>query len=151
MMLAGLLALLPQTTIPASPIVPDGSEAIVTLAADAPGPHVAGEPVPERIEDVAMRAAGPAEVIAFVRSSFRTMDRDRSGFIEQVEAPVAGVGIPAPAPDRRMQWFAGRRGQARWIAYSDIDRDGRVSEAEFVAWDSRHWRDHVPTNWAWRR
>lgn len=79
------------------------------------------------------------------------MDRNGSGFIEQAEAPSAGVGVPAPTSDTRTQWFTGRRGQAMWIAYMDTDRDGRASESEYLAWDFGHWRDHVPANWAWRR
>ena len=160
MILAITLALLarsaPQAAPPVSPLVADEHEAVVDLPADSPGPHVAGEPATERAEDMAMRAAGPEEVAAFARSSFGTMDKDGSGYIEQAEAPHAGVGIPAPGgvglrDGGSVQWFTGRRGQAMWIANMDTDRDGRASADEYVAWDVKIWRDHVPADWAWRR
>ncbi|MGI4733463.1 MAG: sigma factor-like helix-turn-helix DNA-binding protein [Janthinobacterium lividum] len=160
MFVAALLAFFPQIVgpSPAASSPPPLPNRIITLPADAPGPRVGSEPETERAEDVTMRAAGPAEVEAFTRSSFRTMDKDGSGYIEQAEAPPAGVGIgeQLPAgepmrPDTKVSWFVGPRGQAMWIANMDTDRDGRASEAEYVAWDVRIWRDHVPANWAWRR
>jgi len=110
-----------------------------------------------RVQDLTMRPAGPAEVEAFVLSSFRTMDKDGSGFIEQTEAPAAGIGVeearPAGTPrrpDAKVTWITGPQGQAMWIANMDTNRDGRASEAEYLAWDTKFWRDHVPANWTWR-
>ncbi|WP_425229020.1 sigma factor-like helix-turn-helix DNA-binding protein [Sphingomonas sp.] len=148
----------PAPSAPASTAVPASRDMIVDLPVSAPGPHLPGVPAPVSVDTVRMRAAGPEEVTAFVRSSFHTMDKDGSGFIDQREAPAMGIGVgephargAAPHPSDRVRWFTGPQGQAMWIANMDIDRDGRVSETEYVVWDSKFWRDHVPANWAWRR
>ena len=86
------------------------------------------------------------------------MDKDGSGFVEPCEAPVAGVGVVdekpgrrRPAQDATARWAIGPQAQAKWIASMDRDDDGRVSEAECVAYESKVWRDHVSANWAWRQ
>ncbi len=110
----------------------------------------------ENVEDVKMRPASPEEIRAFVRSSFTMIDKDHSGFIEQREAPSAGIGFGQPHPggqtlskNERVTYITGRDGQALWIAIGDKDGDGKMSEDEYLAWIYPIWaaRGTVPANW----
>lgn len=110
-------------------------------------------PAAGRVQRAAFRPAPPDEVRAFVQSTFRTMDRDRSGFIEQNEAPDrTGIGRPHAhgqrAADDRLTWIAGRQAQTMWIARADADGDGRVSETEYMTATYPVFADRgVPVDW----
>ncbi len=74
--------------------------------------------------------ASKEHVVAFLVSSFGTMDRDKSGFIEPLEAPRVAVRVENASERTEI---AGVQGQNMWIVRHDRDGDGKVSEAEFVA------------------
>ena len=117
--LAVLVAALPQSSVP--------------LPAAAPRPVPTSVlPKNESIETIIFRPASPDEVLAFVRDSFRTMDKDGSGYIECAEAPENGV-YTGPKTFQSLIPIKGRIGRAMTIAQADTDDDGRISEDEFVA------------------
>lgn len=101
----------------------------------------------------AMRTASPDEVRAFLASSFSTMDRDRSGYVERAEAPSAyGVGQSYSAGERpknaSVTWIRGTTAQAMWISKADSDADGKVSRAEYADWGFPLFAKRgVPANW----
>lgn len=137
-----LLATAPQSAPPAPQPTPASSQ-----PATPPG----GVP----IEHIVFRPASPDETRAFVRDSFRTMDKDGSGFIERGEAPESGIiNSPNGAPGEQVPINAsittihGRTGRAMWIALFDNDADGRVSEAEYVSYQLPIFlKEGVPVNW----
>ena len=107
-----------------------------------PAPVSAARPAPllPPVEDVAWRPASPEEIRVLVADSFLTMDRDHSGFIERTEAPQGSAGgeggrIGDPVSAKDVHPINGRAGQAMWIGLADADADGRVSLAEWLAYD----------------
>ncbi len=137
-LLALLLLVTPQQTMPS-----------------ARSPAAQSAPLPESvsIDSIALRKASPEEIRRFLAESFALMDRDHSGFIERAEAPPLGVGPPHPAGTKPpkgepVTWMRGKTGQAAWIAQVDTNDDGKVSEAEFVAFSLPTWQSRgLPADW----
>jgi DNA-binding CsgD family transcriptional regulator len=73
--------------------------------------------------------ATPEQAEVFLSSSFDTMDRDKSGFIDLNETPPIFVRDPQDSERRQV---SGVQGQRMWIAGFDKNGDGKVSKAEFV-------------------
>lgn len=102
------------------------------------------------------RTGTPEEIRAFILSSFATMDRDGSGYIERAEAPGLGVSRPYPKgnppPPEEVSWLRDKVGQAAWIARIDMDDDGRVSRGEFLGFSQPIFaRRGIPADWKPRR
>ena len=70
-------------------------------------------------------SASSERVEAYVRREFETWDRDRSGFIELIEAPARVFGTNSGQ-------IEGERARAHFVANVDRDGDGRVSYEEFA-------------------
>ncbi len=93
--------------------------------------------VNQKGEDVAARKVGMDEAAAYNREGFRQKDRDGSGYLDPAEAsameprdtnrdttlpPAPRAGTPDPAAERK------------WMDLLDRNRDGRVSEDEYVSY-----------------
>ncbi|NML06838.1 EF-hand domain-containing protein [Sphingomonas sp. G-3-2-10] len=96
----------------------------LTLAG-TPEPIAQDAPRPGGTERV---PATPEIAAAFLGDSFDTMDRNKSGFLEPEEMPrmtVRSKGGPSGAIDPK-------GAQALFTARNDLNRDGKVSRAEFI-------------------
>lgn len=103
--------------------------AIAFTLTGTPEPMAQDAPKPGGTERV---PATPETAAAFLGSSFDTMDRDKSGYLEGTETPrITQRGGPAnsPAPVQQIDL---RRGAAMFIARNDLNGDGKVSRAEFI-------------------
>lgn len=99
-----------------------------------------------------MRKADPAEIRRFLAESFAATDRDHSGFIERSEAPEAAASPAHPKGQQPSKqegvWIMGKGGQALWMARVDANEDGRVSEAEYVAFTTPAFSaSGIPADW----
>ncbi len=94
-------------------------------------------PKVEHLQDIATRKVGMNEAAAFIRMGFPAKDKDGSGYLDPGEAsameprdrsrdtslpPAPPIGSPDPAAERK------------WMAKLDTDRDGKVSEEEYVSY-----------------
>lgn len=118
----------------------------------SPAPAPSTLPSAEPVETVVFRPASADEIHAFVVDAFNTMDKDHSGFLERAEAPQQGVSVGSTSPVKpagdKVTLVTGTMGQAMYISIADTDGDGRISEAEFVAWDTPIFANRgVPANW----
>ncbi|MDF7777025.1 EF-hand domain-containing protein [Sphingomonas sp. AOB5] len=92
---------------------------------------LAGTPAPQDApkQTVTERVpATPATATAFLGSSFDTMDKNKSGYLEPEEMPrmsVSSGSVPKTALDPK-------RAQALFTARNDVNGDGKVSRAEFI-------------------
>lgn len=100
---------------------------------------------------VATRKASWDEAVAFEKEAFGFLDRDGSGYLDPQEASALeprdaqrDKSLP-PAP------AAGQRdpaAEAKWMAKLDTDRDGKVTENEYIGY-MIPWTlaSGVPTDW----
>ena len=109
---------------------------LAALVQDVPTPDVyTSRMTNEKGEVVAARKVGMDEAAAHIRQDFRIKDADHSGYLDVREAsameprdsnrdsslpPAPNAGSPDPAAERK------------WMAKLDNDRDGKVSEREYV-------------------
>lgn len=125
---------------------------LIALVQDVPAPD-AYQPVMknEKGEDVLPRKVGPDEAAAWNRQGFRQKDLDHSGFLNPREASAMeprdryrDTSLP-PAPAAGARDTAGER---KWMVKLDNDRDGRVSEDEYVEY-MMPWTllSGVPADW----
>ncbi len=95
---------------------------LATLFALTPAAQDAPKPQSERVP------ATPETAAAFLGSSFDTMDRNKSGYLEADEMPRttqrSGSGPAEP--------IESKRAQAMFVARHDLNGDGKVSRAEFI-------------------
>ena len=109
-----------------------------------------GAPIPEQRDNALRVAATPAQAAAFLASSFTTMDRDRSDYLEAGEAPPVRVRVGG-AKGRFQPMDRGRL-ETMFLARNDRDGDGRVSREEFIAANRAMIEAAgVPANWRPRR
>ena len=111
---------------------------IALVAQDIPSPtSSAASPGTVNLKDIATRKVGMDEAAAFERMGFRQKDTDGSGYLDPGEAstlesrdgnrdPKLAAAPPAGAPDPAAE--------RKWMAKLDTDRDGRVSEDEYVGY-----------------
>ena len=110
---------------------------IALVAQDIPGPAPGASPGVENLKDIATRKVGADEAAAFLRVGFRGKDTDGSGYLNPAEAstmeprdgnrdPKLSAAPPAGAPDPAAE--------RKWMAKLDTDRDGKVSEEEYVGY-----------------
>ena len=123
---------------------------LVAQDASAPVPQSASPSV-QRMQDAPMRKVGMDEAAAFIRIGFREKDTDHSEYLDPGEAsameprdqerdPSLSAAPPAGSPDPAAE--------RKWMAKLDTDRDGKVSEAEYVSYLMPWilWQG-VPANW----
>jgi hypothetical protein len=98
----------------------------------------------------------PAEIAMVVASTFPTVDRDRSGFIEAREAPVAGEERKIYDRDEegklvdtgRTVHVTAEQARAQYIAMGDENGDGKLDFAEFRAWMAPNIaKSGIPAKW----
>lgn len=108
-------------------------------------------PVLENGRPIATRKASFDEATAFNREDFGHKDRDGSGYLDPQEASaleprddMRDKSLPPPPATGQRDPAA----EAKWMAKLDTDRDGRVSENEFVGY-MLPWTlaSGVPTGW----
>lgn len=91
----------------------------------------------EHGQTVAARKVGMDEAAAFEREQFGFKDTDRSGFLDPREASAME---PRDSSRDKQLSAAPPAGQAdpaaerKWMAKLDTDRDGRVSQEEYVSY-----------------
>jgi DNA-binding CsgD family transcriptional regulator len=95
--------------------------------APAPTSVAAGQDGAQRVP------ATPETAKAFLASSFDTMDRDKSGFVDASEAPRMTVRFGPPEGPMVEKQLTREQASAQWIARNDGNRDGKVSKIEFIA------------------
>lgn len=109
---------------------------VAIVAQDVPAPTPSAERGKAiRLQDAETRKVGMDEAAAFIRPGFHEKDKDHSGYLDPGEAsameprdsmrdpslPAAPpIGSPDPAAERK------------WMAKLDTNRDGKVSEDEYV-------------------
>ena len=91
----------------------------------------------ENLQNIPTRKVGMDEAANFIRGGFRSKDIDGSGYLDAREtssmeprnadrdnslSPAPPAGAPDPAAERK------------WMAKLDTNRDGRVSEEEYVGY-----------------
>jgi DNA-binding CsgD family transcriptional regulator len=109
-----------------------------------------GAQIPGRRDNPVQVRATPEQAAAFLASSFTTMDRDHSNYLEAGEAPPISVRIGGAHGTSR-QIAVGQRG-AMFLARNDHDGDGRVSREEFIAANRALIEAAgIPANWRPRR
>ena len=105
--------------------------------------------------------ASPERVRAYVRQEFDAFDKDGSGFIEVVEAPLRLAAMkPRPAgepirpyrkEDVAEEWH-GPAAQRQYVANLDDDDDGRVSFEEYAEQVMPHRLERgiplIPADWS---
>jgi DNA-binding CsgD family transcriptional regulator len=129
---------------------------IALIGQDAPPLPTAPAPTSssttnENLQNIPTRKVGMNEAANFIRGGFRSKDIDSSGYLDAREtssmeprdagrdkslSPAPPAGAPDPAAERK------------WMAKLDTDRDGRVSEDEYVGYMIPWilWQG-VPANW----
>jgi len=112
-----------------------------------------------------MTEATPAEIQIILRDSFANMDKNRSGYIEPDEVPVGivrdghvespiytrdGDGNVKPTGD--VNRVTVEQAQARFLAFGDDNRDGKMDFLEYRRWQGpimaqrgipREWKDDI--------
>lgn len=89
------------------------------------------------LRDIATRKVGMDEAAAFIELGFRQKDIDHSGYLEPREVSALeprdrdrDKSLP-PAPPAGA---ADPSAERKWMAKMDTDRDGKVSEQEYVSY-----------------
>jgi hypothetical protein len=119
---------------------------IMIAAAIALALATIGAPTPGQRGNPGHVRATPEQAAAFLSSSFTTMDRDHSGYIEAGEAPPTSVRIGG-AHGISQHVDVDQHG-AMFLARNDRDGDGRVSREEFIAANVAIIEAAgIPTNW----
>jgi DNA-binding CsgD family transcriptional regulator len=119
---------------------------------DMPGPSVSPTAtVPERLERAPTRKVGMDEAAAFIRMGFRDKDKDASGELDPRETSQLEPRDDARDKSLPAAPLAGRPDRAaerKWMAKLDTDRNGKVSEQEYVSYLMPWilWQG-VPTDW----
>lgn len=125
--------------------------ALVAQGVSAPNRDAAAPPPTPPAQPIVMRKADATETVAFLRSAFRSKDRDHSGYLDAAEVSTLEPRDrnrdktlpPAPPPGER-----DRAAEQKWMAKLDNNRDGWVSEQEYVDY-MLPWMllSGVPSNW----
>lgn len=97
----------------------------LVLASSAPA--VAAQPTADSGIVLGERPIARAEVIAFIRTQFATMDANRDGYVSPAEFQAFLAREDLNVPDG-----IGHIGR-RWFEKSDVDGDGRVSIEEALS------------------
>ncbi|MDP1026430.1 EF-hand domain-containing protein [Sphingomonas sp. KR1UV-12] len=109
---------------------------LMAIVQDVPAPAT-DQPVMknEKGDDVTARKVGLDEAAAFDREGFRQKDLDHSGFLDPREASSMeprDAGRDANLPPAPVTGSRDPAAERKWMAKLDNDRDGRVSETEYV-------------------
>lgn len=112
---------------------------LALVAQDTPAPPaVAAQPHGVRLEDIPTRKVDWNEAVAFEAEAFDNLDANHSGFLDPREASrleprdagVRDANLPPAPPIGRPDKAAERK----WMAKMDTDRDGKVSQPEYVGY-----------------
>lgn len=96
----------------------------------APAPQQsASAPQKVRMYDGPFVPATPEQATAFLAQSFAAMDKDKSGYLEAVEAPRASVSVNS-GPRKEV---GAEQGGRMFLARFDTNGDGKVSKDEYIA------------------
>jgi DNA-binding CsgD family transcriptional regulator len=105
--------------------------AVTLTGTPAPAPQPIGAPQ-DASAQTARVPATPETATAFLGSSFDTMDRDKSGYLDAGETPRMSVRAGAADSNAPLQQLSPERAQAMFVARHDLNGDGKVSRDEFI-------------------